>query len=59
MVSELDDSEKVATQKLRHDGWWASKAFSPALQVHGPALPPVDHPDAVLMWQRVSPPAPQ
>lgn len=53
VVEELDLADKAAETCLRKDGWWASKALSPALQLYGPALPPALSHDATAMWHKM------
>ena len=46
VVVGLDSADKALEIDLRQQGWWASKAFSPAYKVAGPTLPPLNHPAA-------------
>ena len=39
-VSLLDAGDREEESKLRRQGWWAAKAFSPAMRLPGPGLPP-------------------
>ena len=39
-VEELDRADRETEVQLRQQGWWATKAFMPALKTAGPALPP-------------------
>eukprot|EP00435_Cladocopium_sp_Y103_P030710 s1969_g7.t1 len=52
-VQALDDSDKVVESQLRRNGWWAAKAFQPVLQALGPSLPPLNHPESQIMFDRV------
>ena len=49
-VRELDESDRLARQVLRREGWWATKAFQPVLQICGPHLPPVNSPEALILY---------
>ena len=50
MQMDADDSEQES-QRGR-SGWWASTAFSPVLQTHGPSLPPLRHAGCHDMYER-------
>eukprot|EP00435_Cladocopium_sp_Y103_P035098 s3646_g9.t1 len=52
-VQALDDIDKVAESQLRKNGWWAAKAFQPVIQAQGPSLPPLNHPEGQVMFNRV------
>ena len=43
-VDLLDAEDKQTESQLRRAGWWASKAFDPAVQTAGPRLPPLHDP---------------
>ena len=49
VVEELDAQDRSREAELRKGGWWAAKAFDPALKVYGPALPPMDDPGSAYM----------
>eukprot|EP00435_Cladocopium_sp_Y103_P043513 s216_g12.t1 len=53
-VQLLDDADKIVESKLRKDGWWAAKAFQPAMQTLGASLPPADHPGSKIMFDKVA-----
>ena len=53
MVEALDVADKEIDMALRREGWWASKAISPALKLAGPQLPPAPSPEADAMWQKM------
>ena len=53
MVEALDIADKEADMALRREGWWASKAISPALKLAGPQLPPAPSPEADAMWHKM------
>ena len=51
-VTALDDKDREHESKLRKNGWWATKAFQPAVRMHGATLPPADHPAAPEMYNK-------
>ena len=53
-VTVLDQADKDLEARLRQEGWWATKAFLPAVRVHGPALPPLDHPACREIYDKVA-----
>ena len=54
MVQSLDDEDKEHEALLRKQGWWASKAFHPVLQTHGPSLPPAGTAAAQAMHNKMA-----
>ena len=54
LVEALDAEDREAEKQLRKQGWWASKAMSPALTLAGPVLPPERHPACAWMHDRMS-----
>ena len=53
MVQQLDEEDRAIEPKLQKEGRWASKAFLPSLQAHGPSLPPADHPACAEMFAKM------
>ena len=41
-ASTHDEEDRARTKCLKDNGWWATKAFEPPMQVHGPGLPDAD-----------------
>ena len=39
-VNQLDQEDRLTEAALRKQGWWATKAFLPAVKTCGPSLPP-------------------
>ena len=52
-VAQLDHDDKTAEADLRKEGWWATKAFAPAIRTEGPPLPPLNHPACLEMYQKM------
>ena len=52
-VAQLDQEDKLAEAALRKQGWWATKAFLPAVKTCGPSLPPEGDPASVQMFQKM------
>ena len=51
-VEALDATDRQVEADLRAKGWWATKAFLPAVQTQGAAIPPHGHPDCAIMHAR-------
>lgn len=51
-LAQLDEQEKIATDKLRQDGWGQTKALRPMCKFFGPCLPPPDSDAARDMKQK-------
>ena len=54
LVDAIDQEAREHETSLRKDGWWATKALQPAVQLHGPALPPAESTAAHDMWEKMS-----
>ena len=52
-VAQLDQEDKLAEAALRKQGWWATKAFLPAVKTCGPSLPPEGDPASIQMFQKM------
>ena len=52
-VASWDEADRAVESKLRKDGWWAAKAFVPAMKIQGPVLPPKDAPGSAYMYQQM------
>ena len=52
MVDQLDQEDREVEASLRKAGWWASKAFEPAIRTCGPSLPPTTDPACALMFNK-------
>lgn len=51
-VQALDKEDHATTLQMRSEGWWATKALTPARRLYGPCLPPANSPDADQMLRR-------
>ena len=54
LVQELDQADTEEESQLRQAGWWASKAFKPAMATCTVPLPPADHVAAQQMHDKWS-----
>ena len=54
LVQELDAADAAVEAKLRQEGWWASKAFQPALATCFVPLPPAESPEARLLHDKMT-----
>ena len=52
-VESLDSVDRIAGTKLRKEGWWAAKAFLPAVKMPGPPLPPFGDPGCTYMFEKM------
>jgi len=53
-VDSLDAEDKQVEAELRRAGWWASKAFDPAVQTAGPRLPPLHDPACAILYNKMA-----
>ena len=52
-VEDWDNADRERNRALKAEGWWATKALQPVLQVQGPQLPPWGSQDAADMKSKV------
>ncbi|CAL1144617.1 unnamed protein product, partial [Cladocopium goreaui] len=52
-VNQLDQEDRLTEAALRKQGWWATKAFLPAVKTCGPSLPPGNDQASARMFQNM------
>ena len=51
-AAALANEDAAELSQLVKEGWWASKAFQPVMQLAGPVLPPAGSDDAQVMFNK-------